>query len=797
MYQNMGRISRSDILKALHAGESSEKYLDIANFIAKNMGLSLNETLGSNNSSKEDSNNKDGTNFPTPIEPSPIEPSPINPNNFFLKNRKKLQSLSSTKLSNIKVEKVKWEGRPKKSPNLKLFSSLFQLLAYLQPYINQQNRNTHKVDIDKVVEILSYARCLEYLPRKVRKITAHIHIIDDRHIHLTPYWLNHSWFARFIKRYYNNCEISRSVLLEGDQIPRQISPDGFQEWQVPIGSLVVILSDLGVVNQSNYFQPNLWLNIEKKLRNKLCNILVFSPRTTALYEYKYRKLFTIKSWSNGEQDYKNFNNTEQQVEDLLIILSPAIRIEPGLIKNMRLTMMEEYGNKWRIPTEVESLVWQHPDIEHQHAVAATWSSDARKKNLRMFTDSNFLSLKEKITSLKVIRSWRGRALSPQIWFEELMSIKVCGIFNDKILKEDKKEATLYFEKLAQSVNLSDLDRLWLKRVERRIPYDDNNINRQVFNRLFPEKKHTKTTSKFIIFFQGEKLLLCSYDINFTLTENYNYYLSLIETESKECLDAHFFDRNGKELENYSFGLKTSIEKIPPATHTFTIQSNVEKLFFSQISSQNNREFGRDKYGLYVDVLISTIQQRFRYIEPGSFQTGLPEEDSNTKVLMPGFWLADTPVTENMFQAVMGERYPIRSEEPATEIGWKGIKELIEVINKSNIKVMLPTKEQWEYACRAGTTTAFYFGDEISKEKVNYQKKNSSIALVKNYLPNIWGLYQMHGNVWECCFDSDTKLKTKHGGTCFLTDEFARSSFNQEVLGNYTGEHRGVRLVLVI
>ncbi len=78
----------------------------------------------------------------------------------------------------------------------------------------------------------------------------------------------------------------------------------------------------------------------------------------------------------------------------------------------------------------------------------------------------------------------------------------------------------------------------------------------------------------------------------------------------------------------------------------------------------------------------------------------------------------------------------------------------------NVAADLPTEEEWEYACRAGTDTVFSWGDGITPEQANYdgssyaggptgQDRKKTVP-VKSFKPNPWGLYQMHGNVWEWC-----------------------------------------------
>src|SRR5262249_11901932 len=72
---------------------------------------------------------------------------------------------------------------------------------------------------------------------------------------------------------------------------------------------------------------------------------------------------------------------------------------------------------------------------------------------------------------------------------------------------------------------------------------------------------------------------------------------------------------------------------------------------------------------------------------------------------------------------------------------------------------LPTEAEWEYACRAGTTTAFHTGNSLSSTQANFGKGLDSRGRpckVGSYKPNAWGLYDMHGNVWEVCSDRFSK-----------------------------------------
>jgi uncharacterized protein (TIGR02996 family) len=173
-----------------------------------------------------------------------------------------------------------------------------------------------------------------------------------------------------------------------------------------------------------------------------------------------------------------------------------------------------------------------------------------------------------------------------------------------------------------------------------------------------------------------------------------------------------------------------------------------------------------------------LEMVFHFLPPGSFLMGSPESEKGRRddeaqhrvTLARGFWMAVTPVTQVQWQSVMGSSPShFQGEElPVEQVSWESCQDFCRKLGTHEEKSFrLPTEAEWEYACRAGTTTPYFFGETLSEELANYngsfQSSQETAGLYRRWTtavgslpPNAWGLCDMHGNVCEWCQDCYAK-----------------------------------------
>jgi formylglycine-generating enzyme required for sulfatase activity len=224
---------------------------------------------------------------------------------------------------------------------------------------------------------------------------------------------------------------------------------------------------------------------------------------------------------------------------------------------------------------------------------------------------------------------------------------------------------------------------------------------------------------------------------------------------------------------------------------------------------------------------NSIGIEFVLIQAGAFTMGSPQNAEERNEMPPhkvsiskSFYLGKYEVTQEQWVAVMGSN-PSRLKEPnhpVDSVSWHDVQEFIKRLNakEKHNRYRLPTEAEWEYAARAGTTTAYFFGDDssaLSRYAWYFGSSDGTSHPVGQKPPNAWGLYDVHGNVFEWTQDwfsgkyyaespetdpqgpSSGAGRVARGGSWSYNAESARSAYREFLVPDARGGDVGFRLAL--
>ncbi|GCL40902.1 bifunctional serine/threonine-protein kinase/formylglycine-generating enzyme family protein [Dolichospermum planctonicum] len=252
--------------------------------------------------------------------------------------------------------------------------------------------------------------------------------------------------------------------------------------------------------------------------------------------------------------------------------------------------------------------------------------------------------------------------------------------------------------------------------------------------------------------------------------------------------------------------QTSIsDTTTPKNRRTPIINNLKTFSFEVVSTDAtgniiNRRNESAKY--FTEDLGNGVTLEMVEIPGGTFIMGSPENEAGRysdegpqhQVTVPAFFMAKYELTQAQYQAIMGSNPSAfkGNNRPVERVSWNDAVTFCEKLSQKTQKYYrLPSEAEWEYGCRAGTTTPFYFGESITADLVNYDgnytygsaskgQYRQQTADVGSFPPNAFGLYDMHGNVWEWCLDDyiDNYNATPKDGSALTR----RSGYNKLLRG---------------
>ena len=229
-----------------------------------------------------------------------------------------------------------------------------------------------------------------------------------------------------------------------------------------------------------------------------------------------------------------------------------------------------------------------------------------------------------------------------------------------------------------------------------------------------------------------------------------------------------WNRNGKPIEGAT-SRNLHISNLKAQKHNGLYSLTVGNDFGSVTSESLSLDVNVTR--LYHSVP-SACNMEMIWVEPGTFIMGQPGfETSHQVTLSHGYYLGKFEVTQAQYRTVMKDntlglnpkpsRWANNENRPVERVSWEDVQVFLSRLNQmeqnagrlpNGWKYCLPTEAQWEYACRAGTTTLYSWGNDINSSHANYNwdgnETTKETVDVGQYTPNSWGFFDMHGNVWE-------------------------------------------------
>ena len=686
-----------------------------------------------------------------------------------------------------------WTSRPGTPPVMHPLAAWPDLRRRLNPRLAAP-RDGPEPDLERLVARLGRGLLLERLPRRQQRcLGPALQVIFDRSEHLVPYWGDQDLVAGDLARLLPIGALTRGVFHEGLTAPRLLDrPDGGYR-PPPAGGLVLVLGDLGSLALGAPAES--WLLLGQRLAAAGCRAVALVPCRPGRVPKALRRLWDLVEWERpagvgslvalgvGAAGDDAQSARGAATRRLLSLLAPAVRIEPGLLRAVRLSLADP-----ALDAAAESEVWQDAGLASTHSEAATLNPRALPE-LRAAFAAEPPPVQAQV--LDLLRTWRAH-LPPEIWFEEVLNL--APQTQDALAQpQDLEDARHFFAALCAALG-QDLNQDpaapgpvgdWARRVMTRATgiWDDAQVGRPLVRLDWAMHRHRpdyrppipvepadlpagdQAVRRLAVFQHGADLVFAPFDQQ---QSPIGSPLALLETRNRLI----------------SIG--------PPDADRDTFWETGEPPPWAD-------DWGWDAYGAWVTFSLAgkdgaRVVQRMRWIAPGNFLMGSPpnepgrwedEGPQHQVTLREGYWLFDTPCTQALWEAVMGGN-PSRfqsPDRPVEQVSWEDAQGFIERLNGQlpGLDVSLPSEAQWEYACRAGAETALYTGpieilgdanapalDAIAwyggnsgqgfnldngverswLKEMQYPQGKAGTHPVATKQPSRWGLYDMLGNVYE-------------------------------------------------
>ncbi len=655
-----------------------------------------------------------------------------------------------------------WRARPDEPPVWHPMAEWPSLVPRLRRDLTHVSRGL-RVDVEQVVRRLAEGRVVHDVPRQtIRRWGDRLQVIVDRSERLIPYGPDQAWFLQNLKRLVPRTAIQLAVYDEARGSLRLITrnrPTRPYAFPDP-GVCILVLGDLGVLGTAGCTRA--WLEWTAGLLERGGRALAVVPCSPDRVPRVFRSAIQVIPWQKLALARSCTDEALrcELVDQMFRRLAPAKRIEPGLLRAVR-RVIPRAGD-----ASLESDFWQDARLDSTHRRAAS-------PHHERMPDFRRLSPEDRRQALGIIREWR-QPLGAEVWISEIWGLD--GESESILPASDREDAARWQATLASrdSDECDDALIAWLARATAGTP--QHALQRQKHLRDLHRRVHRHNE-----LLGGDPQELQPGDVVELAVGQVGQSLAICAKANYACADARW----------HSLGsMRTRTNSV------LLVPMNPRDSFWkSGRAPAWANDWGQDEWGAWVELAIerpdvleseegeefltedaqrmeaeqpSAVTQRMRWIPPGRFLMGSPESEEGhwddegpqrEVTLTHGFWMFDTPVTQELWQAVMGDNpsHFRRDRRPVENVSWDDAQRFLDRLNDrmGEAAFVLPSEAQWEYACRAGTTTAYSFGDDTARLEDHAwygPNSNDTTHEAAQKQPNRWGLFDMHGNVLEWCQD---------------------------------------------
>ena len=683
-------------------------------------------------------------------------------------------------------------------------------------------------DVDAWVERMSRGLPVERIPRlPLYRAATRIACLEDWSWRLIPFWRDMDDVALRLKRIFRRT-LSRRILHGGpDGSAAEAHDDDLRDaGPLEPGCPVLALSDLGALERRRARDRGelspaeaAWLRHGEALRSRGHALHALVPGPAAMVNPRVARVWNPEPWDRRSRVLPSPDARERRAERLLTLASPASRIEGAYLRDLRTIL----GHDADLLTEADAFLHEKIDdtfVSVQGLEPAT--ADRLRRRWREGAGSDEVTDEQARGAADAMRRWHHR-MPEEIRHEETLRLHAtrpdlvepwelddARAFFGELLREvregerrdglaawfdgfDERNESFGYDPMLSAILTELTERLRPNRDQARLPPD-----------VRPPPPRGEVRSQWLRQ-RGGMLSVEDVDTDETSPEAGSMLATVRQSQGL------WLDHGGARSEPLPADGEWQVPLGGTRAGSIRIHSDqgswiVESLTRPEWASS----IGVDPFGLWADIEIKRVHHRLRWIPPGRFQMGSPEDeqgrfDNETQhevFLTRGYWLGETPVTQELYEALVG-RNPSRfrtPDRPVENVTWDDAVAFTDKLRgelpdvSDGLSWRLPTEAEWEHACRAGTTTSTYAGelrvegehnaplldaiawyggnsgvgydldehhDSSGWPNKQYDHARAGTRPVKEprrHLDdprdprNAFGLHDMLGNVWEWCMD---------------------------------------------